>query len=235
MTKKIFLCGASDCFLDPDFPGLSWMEKLQNLLPEYTVETLALEGASNFHIRLQIDRALSQGADYLIVNFTSSARQDFKIREDDAERDLIDRFYRYHLSNNDHALACFNPASMDRVPFISWWQKKVIGAFYRECFDLDLAIQLNYYLIQGALDQLIQQKVPFKFSQGGFEHPSFISSPSKYNFNNYQRYQSNYNLWDCDIDYTKRRPYFHITDPAVTDQIADYYAKEICNHFKDAV
>jgi hypothetical protein len=232
--KKIIICGASDCFLDPDFPNQSWMERLQAKLPDYSVETLAVEGASNFFIRLQIDRAIEQQADYIIVNFTSSIREEIKFNDIEDDRDLYDRFYRYHATKEPTSLVCYSPATLDKTSILTTEQKQILKSYYVNFSNMDLSVQKNYYFIQNSIETLIKKKIPFKFSQGGFEHSSYMDDLlSNYSFEEYQTFQSKYNLWDYIDDFKRARPYFHIDNPEITQEIADYYAKEIKNNAAD--
>lgn len=226
--RKIIICGASDCFLDPDFPNQSWMERLQEKLSDYSIETLAVEGASNFFIRLQIDRAIEQQADYVIVNFTSSIREEIIFNNIDDNRDLYDRFYRYHATIEPSSLVCYSPATLDKTSILTTKQKQILKSYHVNFSNMDLSIQKNYYFIQGSIETLIKKKIPFKFSQGGFEHSSYMGGLiSKYSFKEYQQYQSKYNLWDYITDFKRARPYFHINEPAITEEIASYYAGKI--------
>jgi hypothetical protein len=54
-----------------------------------------------------------------------------------------------------------------------------------------------------------------------------MDTKSNYNFDEYHQYKSKYNLWDHIDDFKRARPYFHIYDQTITQNIADYYAREI--------
>lgn len=240
--KTVYICGASDCFTDPDFVGQSWVEHLQQKLPNHTVINLAVEGASNFVIRLQIDRAIERDADHVIAHFTSSVRQEIRITGREDHRDLLDRFYRHHLSGPDPTLLTLSFFQSHNSPALSASQQQTLREFQLEFFDIDLAVKKNYYLIQGALDSLVRSNRHFVFSQGGFEHPDFVGTGSTvYHaaFRDYDAWRSDINLWDFLKDFRAdrpnvhrpyHRPWFHITDANDVGRISDYYRDWVLAH-----
>lgn len=242
MKPSIYICGASDCFTDEDWPGMSWTEQLAERMPNHNVVNLAVEGASNFVIRLQIDRAIESKADYIIVHFTSSVRQEIRINNRDDDRPLLDRFYRHHLSGADPSLLTLSFFQSHNSPVLTKSQQQSLREFQLEFFDLDIAIKKNYYLIQNALDVLVRYQHPFVFSQGGFEHPDFTEDKNlKYQsaFDAYNAWRGKINLWDYLKDFRATthnvhrplaRPWFHITDTKDINVIVNYYQDWVKNH-----
>jgi hypothetical protein len=229
IKPAVYICGASDCFPDPDWPDQSWMEHLQLQLPDYTVISLAVEGASNFMIRLQIDRAIERNADFIIVNFTCSIREDIRYQNTSNSAPLLDRYYKYYRPVEDPTFVCYSPVTLEKTNVLSEQQKQLLKQYHLEFSDLELSIQKHYYFIQGALDSLSNGSIPFRFSTGGFEHESYLGHRSKMldKLEQFSIYQSPYNLWDYITDFKRARPYFHITDQQVNAEIASYYAKWI--------
>lgn len=225
----VYICGASDCFPDPEWPDQSWMDHLQLRLPNYTVASLAVEGASNFMIRLQIDRAVEQGAAFIIVNFTSSIREDIRYQHNTNTSPLLDQYYKYYQPVENPNFVCYSPVTLEKTRVLSEHQRQLLKQYYIEFSDIELSVQKNYYFIQGALYSLSNGSIPFKFSTGGFEHESYLGHKSKVldKFNQFSIYQSNYNLWDHITDFKRARPYFHITDQQVNAEISGYYANWI--------
>ena len=63
------------------------------------------------------------------------------------------------------------------------------------------------------------------FDQGGFEHPSY-GDVTDGHLDKYQNYISKINLWSHAVT-RSFRPYYHVTDPAVHQMVADYYSEKI--------
>jgi hypothetical protein len=74
------------------------------------------------------------------------------------------------------------------------------------------------------LQKLADKSIPFRFDQGGFEHPKFGAIPTEY-FAKFDNYRSKINLWDY-ADTRDYRPYYHIRYAEVHQHIAQYYIKE---------
>jgi hypothetical protein len=238
MTKNVYICGASDCSSDPNFLGQSWHEKMEKKLPSnYKVHNLAVPGASNFLIRLQIDRALELGAHAILINFTSSVRTEILLNQNKDQRPLLDRFYKYQGDVDSATLLSISRVQARNDLFLSAEQQQLLERYQLEFFDLDCAVQKNYYLIHGALTELTDQSTSkFCFSLGGFEHPDYMSHPRTVyhdRFLKFKNWQSQKNLWDYLPDHrvtqhniirTKSNgPIFHIIDPTTTNQIAEYF------------
>lgn len=225
----IGICGASDCFPDPQWPGISWMEKLEKSLPKnYVVKNFAIEGASNFLINLQVERAI-KSCDIIIVNFSSSVRFEYCVKDSTESLPLLDRFFQFHRSDNLWSLITTSPLSVYKNPILNKQQQNAIKNFYTEFHDMQLDVKKNFIFIKYTIEELIQSQKKFIFSTGGFEHKSFMNNKSEYaqEFDRYKQWQSMYNLWDHITDFKSARPYFHITDPDTTTKIAEYYKKFI--------
>lgn len=232
--QVVGICGASDCFPDPEWPGVSWMEKLENLLPEnYIVKNFALEGASNFLINLQVEQAI-ESCDIILVNFSSSVRFEYCIKEPQKPLPLLDRFFQFYRSNNAEnlwSLVSTSPLSIHKNPILNKKQQHTIKNFYTEFHDMQLDVKKNFIFIKYTINELIRSQKKFIFSTGGFEHESYMNVESEYlcAFDEYQRWQSKYNLWDYITDFKSARPYFHITDHEITTKISEYYKNFIVN------
>lgn len=238
MTKHIYICGASDCSVDIEYPGQSWHEILASKLPtDYQLHNLSIPGASNFLIRLQIDRAIENNADSIIINFTSSVRTEVSLNHSDDQRPLLDRFYRHQLDDGQASLLSLSRAQATHNHCLDKTAQKKLYDYQINFFDIDVAVQKNFYLIKGALDELVSRDNPtFCFSLGGFEHPDYMEIKRTTYINlleKFQPWQSKYNLWDYLTDWRATRhncirptiqgPSFHIIDSNVTNMLADYY------------
>jgi len=193
----IYICGDSFCSSDPDYPEITpWHELISNS------KTLAFNCASNLLISQQVNTAIAQKPDFIIVGFTSSLRSELLW---------------------ENKVTPFSWLSLDdTTPFDQLTLTALRGIF--EKIDLSTEIKRNELIIEATLQRLVDSGIPFLFDQGGFEHPSYGGSNTY--FTKFKQYQSNYCLWDY-ADRGYHRPYFHIEDQAIHTQIADYYIKKI--------
>jgi hypothetical protein len=198
--KQVYVCGDSFCVSDPDY-GQCWVDLLAK---QRNVVNLAQVSATNLLISQQVDQAIAEAADFVIVQGTSCTR---------SETRLHGQVVPYSFLTANTTTTKFN----DR-------QLNIIREYYTEFFDLDLAIYHNQCIIQNTLQKLMDSGIPFRFDQGGFEHPKFAAMPAKY-FAKFEHYRSAVNLWDH-ADTREYRPYYHIRDANVHHNVAQYYIKE---------
>lgn len=198
--KQIYVCGDSFCVPDPEY-GPCWVDLLAQ---QRTVINLAQVSATNMLISQQVDQAIAESADFVIVQGTSCTRSETRHNG---------QVVPYSFLTANAATTKFD----DR-------QLRIIREYYTEFFDLDLAIYHNQCIIQNTLQKLADSDIPFRFDQGGFEHPKFGAARSDY-FAKFNSYRSVVNLWDY-ADTRDYRPYYHIRDAEVHQRIAQYYIKE---------
>lgn len=198
--KHVYVCGDSFCVPDPEY-GVCWVDLLAQ---QRTVTNLAQVSATNLLISQQVDQAIEQAADFVIVQGTSCTRSETK-------------------HNGQVVPYSFLTASTTTTKFNNR-QLNIIREYYTEFFDLDLAIYHNQCIIQNTLQKLADSGIPFRFDQGGFEHTKFGATRSNY-FAKFDRYRSEINLWDH-ADTRDYRPYYHIRDAQVHHRVAQYYIKE---------
>jgi len=201
--KKILICGDSFSVPDPGY-GPMWADLLSQ---RHDTCNLATVAASNLMISMQVEQALCADPDFIIVGFTSSTRAEKRVGEQ-----LIP--FSYHT------------AGPDTTPF-NTDQLRILNEYFKEFFDLPTAVYQNAITIGHTLQCLLESNIPFRFDQGGFEHPNFSQSRSGY-FQNFDAYRSRFNLWD--FAHTRSlRPFYHVQDVMVHQQVAEYYEECISN------
>jgi len=210
----IVVCGDSFYFDDADYPNIHWTSKFTNLT------NLAMPGASNLVIRMQIDRAISLNPDLVVVSFTSCLRTVIKYKNHSTEKNLLDRLY-VPKSNLDYDLISFPYAGAKYFNQISNHQLDILNRYAAEFVDLDLLRQENYYLVKDALETLLQSGVKFVFSLGGFDHKTFCDQ-SPYDFSKYEKFNLPINLWDHWNKTESLRPWFHVTDKQIQNDLAEF-------------
>lgn len=234
--KKVYICGDSFGCPDMNWQITPWPILLNELLGNnYTVTNLSICCASNLLISMQVDKAISEQADFVILLATTCTRgQGIKQDLADKHTSLYDRFTRI-AANDQHAssrdLACYSIHSLNETCVFPNSTMTVIKDYHSRLFDLDLAIYENQCIIESSLYKLINSRIPFLFDQGGFENPSFGNVRKQDYFKNFDRYRSELNQWTLSkIAPNKNHSHFHITDPQLHAQIAEYYTKIIYTH-----
>jgi hypothetical protein len=188
----IYICGDSFGVSDPTY-GAGWMDQIG------ATTNLCQVSASNLLIAQQVDRAIAQGAQKIIVLFSSSTRSE-------------------KVENGQAIPFSWHSADRTTTPF-STNQLRILRAYFTEFHDLALAIYTNQCIIQHTLDCLNKSGADYTWDQGGFEHANMGGRPY---FVEYNSTRSDICLWDH--AHTRQyRPYYHITDAQVHQYIANYY------------
>lgn len=213
--KSIIVCGDSFNVDDPEYPNIHWSSKFTHLT------NLSIPGASNLVIRMQIDKAIELNPDLIIVSFTSSMRTVIKYNKQ-KKLDVLDRIYSLSGNKNEFDLISFPYAGADLYGILTDDQLDILKQYVTEFVDLDLLRFENYYIIKDALETLTQSKIKFTFSLGGFDHRSFTDD-TPFNFSKFNEFQCPINLWDYYDRKKQLRPWFHVLDHTIHDNLAEYY------------
>jgi hypothetical protein len=213
--KSIVVCGDSFNVDDPEYPNIHWSSKFTHLT------NLSIPGASNLVIRMQIDKAIKLNPDLIVVSFTSSMRTVIKYNKQ-IKSDILDRIYSPSGNKNQFDLISFPYAGADLYGVLTNDQVDILKQYVTEFVDLDLLRFENYYIIKDALETLIQSKIKFTFSLGGFDHRSFTDE-TPFDFSKFNQFQCPINLWDyCDRK-KQLRPWYHVLDHTIHDNLVEYY------------
>lgn len=195
----IYICGDSFGAADADF-GPMWADYLQQIYP---VCNLSRVCASNLMISQQVDQAIEHNATFVILLCTASTRSQTRLNQE---------IVPYSIHSLDHT----TPFDQDQLA--------ILKSYTAEFFDLELAIYENKCIIESMLSRLLDSGIPFKWDQGGFEHPGY-GGVKKY-FQKFDEYRSAINLWDY-AEQRLYRPYYHISDAKIHQWVADYYCEQI--------
>lgn len=228
--RKIYICGDSFACRDPDSNITPWIDLLsQHLGKDYSVINLSIVCASNFLIRLQADRAIKDQADFIILFCTSSTRGQGRLKPTSINSDILDRFYRIgNTDNHDKDLACYSVHSIDETCVFDHHQMELIQQYHRDVHDLEISIMENRFIIESTLFRLRESKIPFVWDQGGFENPNFGGPKNQNYFPEFRDWRSDKNIWDLAGRTKSHRPYFHIINPQVHQELSEYYYSKIC-------
>jgi hypothetical protein len=227
--KKIYICGDSfGC------PNIGWtFDPWPTLLAAqlgsaYTVTNLSISCASNLLIRMQVDRAIASQADFIILLGTACTRSQGQVRKvNQPNTGIYDRFVRIGDQNDNvttRDLACYSIQSLNETCAFDQDDIASIKDYQSRLFNLDLAIYENQCIIESSLHQLKEHNIPFIFDQGGFENPIFGDVRQTDYFSNFNKHKSDINQWTLSSYAPKTNmTHFHIIDPNIHAQIADYY------------
>ena len=220
---NLYICGDSFCVPDPTY-GQGWFDYFQQRHPNINITNLAISGASNYHIYLQVKCALEQGCDYLIYHATSSIRDEFRLIPDDESEDSL---ARYAIPDEDSKapMVCGSWINLHRhfQSVLSKKQLKIKDEFFTQFVDLPNLIEKNFIFILHTLKLLEDSDTKWSWTQGGFEHKSF-SSKEYFNFLPFRSKECHFNLWDYG-DTSVLRPLFHVVDEEVNLAVSDSYSK----------
>jgi hypothetical protein len=233
--KRLYICGDSFGCPDLGWPFAPWPELLQQkLIASHRVTNLSISCASNLLIRMQVDRAIEQQADFVILQCTSSTRQQGKTGRSKTHTALFDRFVKIGAADNLGAsrdLACYSLHSLDDSCVFDSDYQKAISNYQSRLFDLELEIYHNQCIIESILHRLVHCGIPFLFDQGGFENPIFGDVNGKKYFLEFDKFRSEINQWTLAASMPKSTTtHFHILDQQVHDQIASYYQSKIAHN-----
>ena len=219
MSKSVYICGDSFAVSDADYDQTTWHEQLDCI-------SLGSVCANNQLIALQVEHAIEQQAKFIIVEFTSVTR-DIVQFTGQKQDNLLDRFYSLTEHNNSNKdLTSYTIRATNTALALTQEQMNQLDEYNKSFFDIDVAIHRDKLIIEATLQRLVNSKIPFLFDQGGFEHPSY-GGVGMY-FNNYNQYRSELCLWDY-ADTRTHRPYYHITNQDIHNNLAKYYQKAIDN------
>jgi hypothetical protein len=224
MKKTLYICGDSFCFRDPEY-GDNWCDLLVKQFPDIDVVNLSSPGSSNYLIYLQVAHALEQKCDYLIYHATSSIRQEFRLKNDNADRDSITRYWRPDDQHNK-AMISNSWLTPNRNTFgaVSAQSDKVLKEFFTDFVDLPVLVEKNYIFICHTLNLIAKNThlTNWLWSRGGFEHKSFNTN-NQWDFSQYANHECEINLWD-EYDPLPWRPFYHITDQVRLQTACKTYA-----------
>lgn len=196
-----------------------------------TLYSYARMGASNFTIRLQIDEAIKQRADLVLIGFTSSDRIDVPLNGktfcwgagieniEYSPDHILPDFY-----NQELATCRSNPISnYSHEPALAVAIKHYVSTLYDEF----LKKKADWYIVESGLYALKQAGIPFLFTRGGLMGTSDSDNQYLSDWINYETVDSG-NPWNfvCDDLSVPASGMYHTSFAAQKD-IADIWTKQI--------
>ena len=173
---KIISCGCSFMTIDKNALGTHLSEIVAKHFSA-ELESYAKMGSSNFAIRLQIEEAITQSPDLILIGFTSADRIDIPVNNSQYG---ITKGIRNIKYENNQILPKFYNANLITTlsnPIHLFEQNKElessIKSFIINLYDIELKRHQDFFIASGILDKLIKYKIPFIFTKGGITGPDW--------------------------------------------------------------
>lgn len=192
--KTLYTCGCSFMSSDLRFPAHRTF--LEQYADQQNLEhiSLAVPGATNYHIRMQVDWAIQQKADYVIVGATSSDRLDLIWNTE--EKPWLMPMTIEHAKHNANGAPLNYPNAnwymiSDTINNLVQAQKHDIGHDRREALKTYTAFlhehglqqHIDRAVIRDALFSLSYNRIPYLFIPGPmffFDWNEFNTWPQEY-------------------------------------------------------
>lgn len=180
MSQQKTLYSIGDSFMTVDDPhdGITGFCELYCQQKYFDHVSLARPGATNFAIRLQIDRAINDGADYAVIGLTSSDRFDLAIGHDSVSWYQLDNvFYTNYRAQSQHHVTQTNVRIVsdtfnnlvERTYASELMTDKKVQALKHYIADLhnaNVAAQKDYYMLSDGLTKLQKAGIDFVLIPG---------------------------------------------------------------------
>lgn len=175
MIKRLYSIG--DSFMTTDDPtgGIVSFCELYCQHRGFEHVSLARPGATNFSIRLQIDLAIEQGADYAVIGLTSSDRFDIAVGHSE-HRTLHNVCYTNYRAASEHHV---NQSSVTTVSdtfnniqeqlhqtLVTPQQIAALKHYIADLHDPSLASQRDYYVVSDGIRKMISAGIDFVLIPG---------------------------------------------------------------------
>jgi hypothetical protein len=179
--KTLYTLGGS--FMSIDIPPMGNVTSFLDLYANHRGlrhTSLARVGATNFMVRLQIDEAIKNHADYVILSTVPSDRIDIVM---DPELDhgffelknIVYRNYRcksvQNIADQDNKIFSDSIYSATKVRMeLTKDQKRAVQIYIADIHNSSLQRQKDYYMISDGLHKLQQHCIPFLLIPDCMEH-----------------------------------------------------------------
>jgi hypothetical protein len=183
--SRLLICGDSFAVADPNYPGLHFTEKLKLVRPEVEVLNLAMGGASNSLIELQIKQGIKFNPTHVVVTFTDPGRLEYLIKYSiffTRTRDFNALVHHWPGQGTDIG-DCTRRRLQNMATYITsvhlpsgtddYCKKLLISEMTEPNHVIgsrDFIILKNYFTVVGVLAYLQRMRLPFCFSLGGMNH-----------------------------------------------------------------
>ena len=170
--------------VDPQYPGTHFSEIISRELPG-TLMSLARPGASNFYIGLQVEYAIKQRPDLILVMFSNYDRIE-----------LLNGVSPYHVDRGieniqGNPISSVNAGTVSNVitnfidqHLVESQQEDALKAWFANVYDFGIRYHQDWFMCQGILHRLKESGIPFVFNFGGMKYFSVDPAQAWSSFQN---------------------------------------------------
>lgn len=167
---KIISCGCSFMSVDPNHRGTHFSEIVAKKL-NAIYACYAKFGSTNFTIRLQIEEAIKQKPDLILIGFTGESRLDISNGQYVIANGIRNIEYKVpripsHIPEF-YSPECITTTSMPMSEMSS--DDAGFKYYLMEIHDVEMKRHQDYFISASALDKLVKLKIPFLFTKGGLQ------------------------------------------------------------------
>jgi hypothetical protein len=179
--KTLYTLGGS--YMSIDIPPMGTVTSFLDLYANsqnLNHVSLARIGATNFMIRLQIDEAIKQQADYVILSTVPSDRIDIVLDHELQHgffelKNIVYRGYRcksvQNIADQDNKILSDSIYNAMNIRLeLSKDQKRAVQSYIADLHNASLQRQRDYYMISDGLHRLQQHGIPFLLIPDCMEH-----------------------------------------------------------------
>ena len=176
--KRLYSIGDSFMTTDDPADGIIGFCELYCNCKQFEHVSLARPGATNFAIRLQIDRAIKDGADYVVIGLTSSDRFDVVL-----DNSASAPWYKLdNIKYNGYRARSEYHVEQQNVKMVSDTFNNLLEKTYHDCLpdqqiqalkshiaylhNYSLASQKDYYIVSDGIRKLISLGIEFVLIPG---------------------------------------------------------------------
>ena len=199
---KIICCGDSFFSIDKQCPNTHLSELLATKLGA-SLENYAKLGASNFTIALQLEYAIKQNPDLIIMGFTSVDRIDIPFDQYRIPDGILN--IKYDTKNK---LPSFYNEQLTTVlsnSFPNLKQTDAVKLYISELYDPELKRQHDFFIASGLLRKLDKLNIKYVFTRGGLQGLDWEE-------------------WsDHEVNYETACPWLHVAPPGTEESGSSTY------------
>lgn len=199
---KIIVCGCSFMAIDNRLNNTHFTQIIAKSLSA-DLESFSKFGSTNFTIRLQIEEAIQQRPDLIIIGFTNIDRLDLSHRPY-----LIDNGIRNIEYKSRYVKPNFYDSKLVTTrsePIVDFDHSDNLKQWITEIYDDQLKRHSDYFLATGALDKIEKNRIPYVFTRGAL------------NGMDWSEFEKN------EVDYETGCPWNFVTPPGTKEQGSEIY------------
>lgn len=200
---KLFVCGDSYMSPSTSAPGTHFSEIVANEL-NYELVIYSRGGMSNLGICLQIESAIEEKADFILVNFTAHDRVEIpltqKLQDTYSVHDIIYNDNRSlstkspHLNTNhkliSDTLFCLledNGNFINRYDMVKNLSdiRNALRYYFESLYSFSWKIKTDYWCLYASMHKLVESKIPFLLlrHENEIKNLPFLNSKNIFNPN----------------------------------------------------